>query len=419
MQNSKFQKYQQHRANKHQKQVQEMIDVLNRFTPEQLLEAQQYADKKINDLEKYRNLSRCFLHVDMDAFYANVEIRDNPDLQNKPVAVGSYSMLATASYEARKYGVRSAMPGFKAKQLCPTLIIVPPNSDKYHAISQQVRNIFFTYDPQYIAYSLDEASLEITPFLIDHPLMTPASVAKEIRNKILDDTQLTASVGIACTRKMAKIASDKNKPNGQCEVPANIEQILGFMRSLPIRKVPGVGHVTATILENALDIETVQNIYDKRHLIYLLFKQSSFDFFMCICIGISLNDDVVQKERKSISKEHTFKPTNDPIVLLHVCSFLSQQVANILPDKQAAKTVTLKLKLDTFETRTRACTIPDGVWTSQDITKIARQLLRKEFPITLRLIGVRISKFSNERLKQTTLDQFIMNKKINNSMCTI
>jgi DNA polymerase kappa len=406
---SKYWQHQQQKSEKLQQQIDQMILKQSTFSLEQLQQARKLADQAVDFWEQRRNTDRSFLHVDMDAFYASVEIRDCPELQGKPVAVGTHAMLATASYEARKYGIRSAMPGFIALKLCPELTIIAPNSAKYRQVSGDIRKIFEQYDANCVAYSLDEASLEITGYLKLHPDLNPWTTAEQIRKQIFDTTRLTASVGIACSRKLAKIASDYNKPNGQFQVPAQQDEIIRFVRALPIRKISGIGRVTATILQDALGIKTVQDMYDQRHLLQLLFKESSFDFFIRTTLGISESDDVTPRERKSISKEHTFRPTNDPAELLEICSILAQQIADILcAYRCSAQTIGLKLKLDSFEIRTRARTVYTAVYEFEDINRIAQQLLRKEFPIRLRLIGVRVSKLQKQRLKQTKLDDYMI-----------
>jgi DNA polymerase kappa len=195
------------------------------------------------------------VHCDADAFYAAVEVRDNPDLKGKPIGIGGNSMLSTASYEARKFGVRSAMPGYIAKQLCPELIFVRPRYEAYREASAKMQAVMATYDPDFKAVSLDEAYLDLTAYIaqlsptaIEHlPLdgsKQPAErVVHELRARIFDATQLTVSAGIACNRMLAKIGSDQNKPNGQWYLPPVAEDVRMFMSKLPVRKLPGIGKV--------------------------------------------------------------------------------------------------------------------------------------------------------------------------------
>uniref|UniRef100_A0A673GUA6 DNA polymerase kappa n=1 Tax=Sinocyclocheilus rhinocerous TaxID=307959 RepID=A0A673GUA6_9TELE len=255
------------------------------------------------NLKLSRELGRVIVHVDMDAFYAAVEMRDCPELKDKPMAVGSMSMLSTSNYHASRFGVRAAMPGFIAKNLCPNLVIVPTNFDKYRAVSAQVREIFSEYDPHFMPMSLDEAYLDITeqrkhwpetmrtycicdasagvfklendtdkstaesekdersPVLFEEsPSSSPSlsgadrkaevfgtsaeEAVREMRFRIQQKTSLTASAGIAPNMMLAKVCSDKNKPNGQYRIPPERQAVMEFIQDLPVRKVSGLGKVT-------------------------------------------------------------------------------------------------------------------------------------------------------------------------------
>lgn len=197
---------------------------------------QKVADKKMLELEASRDLSKIWLHTDMDAFYAAVETLENPSLKGKPLAVGSMSMIATASYEARKFGVRAAMPGFIGCKLCPDLVFVPPNFERYTHYSELTRKVFQRYDPNFIATSLDEAYLNITNVCIERGI-TGEEVATELRSAIHQETGLTCSAGVAPNRMIAKVCSDINKPNGQFILPNDREAVLTFVSTLPIRKI--------------------------------------------------------------------------------------------------------------------------------------------------------------------------------------
>ena len=270
---------------KKEKQVAERIakqsTSLGKLTQPQRKEALQAINLIVEELEKKRDLSRTFVHIDMDAFYAAVEILDNPELRDKPMAVGGNSMLSTSNYPARRYGVRAAMPGFIAKKLCPELIIVPPHYETYKEYSRQVQDILAEYDPNFVMASLDEAYLDLTEHLSErhkcqekrrfltskyqtigkvknevHPdpkqmegeiveFGTDAEEAvRELRFRIEQKTRLTASAGIAPNAMLAKICSDRNKPNGQFYLKPSRGDIMEFMRSLPIRKVSGIGRVS-------------------------------------------------------------------------------------------------------------------------------------------------------------------------------
>lgn len=244
------------------------------------------------------------------------------------MAVGSSAMLTTSNYHARRFGVRAAMPGFivsllkscfvqkltiffcpQAKKLCPELVIVPTNFPKYTEVSRQVQKVFADYDPEFSAASLDEAYLDITDFLYARKdagaEMTAAEAVDEMRAKILESTQLTASAGIApngfhsfpwfiyntnpvncCgTGMLAKVCSDKNKPNGQFLLENTREAVMEFIEDLSIRKISGIGNVTEQLL-GSLDVSTCRDLWDKRELLYLLFSESSYDYFVRVALGI-------------------------------------------------------------------------------------------------------------------------------------
>ncbi|BAS85275.1 Os03g0616300 [Oryza sativa Japonica Group] len=207
-----------------------------KLTDNDISHFQKVAEHKILELEASRDLSKIWLHTDMDAFYATVEILENPSLKGKPLAVGSMSMIATASYEARKFGVRAAMPGFIGCKLCPELVFVRPNFERYTYYSELTRKVFQRYDPNFVATSLDEAYLNITKVCFDRGI-TGEEVATELRGAIHQETGLTCSAGVAPNRMIAKVCSDINKPNGQFILPNDQEAVTTFVSTLPIRKV--------------------------------------------------------------------------------------------------------------------------------------------------------------------------------------
>ena len=205
----------------------------------------------IGDLERERDLTRTWFHIDMDMYYAAVEIRDRPSLADKPIAIGSMAMIATANYVARQYGVRSAMPGFMGLILCPELILIPPNYGKYIAVSRQFREIVAEYDPHYVTLGLDEVNMDVTDYLrrsnIDNE-EGKKELAHRIRTRVHEATKLTCSAGIAPNRMLAKICSDWNKPDGQSYMPPDRSHIMDFIGSLEVRKIPYIGGMQETTL---------------------------------------------------------------------------------------------------------------------------------------------------------------------------
>uniref|UniRef100_I3KGS3 DNA polymerase kappa n=1 Tax=Oreochromis niloticus TaxID=8128 RepID=I3KGS3_ORENI len=428
-----------------------------RITEQQLKKAQAQVEKVATALEKSRDLSRVIVHVDMDAFYAAVEMRDCPELKDKPMAVGSMSMLSTSNYHARKYGVRAAMPGFIAKKLCPSLVIVPLNFDKYRAVSNEIREIFADYDPNFQPLSLDEAYLdftdhleqrqhwpesarthhfllyirnsfdvirELSPVLFeDSPGSSPSPVGpegvrapagdfevfgtsveeavREMRFRIEQKTMLTASAGIAPNMMLAKVCSDKNKPNGQYRLPSTREAVMDFIHNLPVRKVCGIGKVSEKML-NALGISTCSHLGQQMALLSLLFSETAWHHFLEVSLGLGSTYIPRHEERKSMSTERTFKELSKVEEQLSLCRELCEDLAeDMKKEGLKGKTVTLKLKNVNFEVKTRAMTLPCAVATVDEIFAVAKDLLKTEIenespqPLRLRLMGVRISAFAS------------------------
>jgi len=250
--------------------------------------------------------TRKIIHIDMDAFYASVEQRDNPALRGKPVAVGGTSrrgVVCTASYEARQYGVRSAMPGFKARELCPHLIFVRTRFDQYQAESARVRAILEDYTELIEPLSLDEAYLDVT-----HHDRYAWDLAKEIRRRIWEETQLTASCGIAANKLLAKIASDWRKPNGQFAVTP--DKVAEFVRDLPVRKLWGVGPKAAERLQQ-LGLETCGQMQRlSEHALTQEFGSFGHDLYWQ-CRGVDERPVSAHRVRKSVSNERTFSENKE------------------------------------------------------------------------------------------------------------
>ncbi|KAL6517499.1 hypothetical protein OROMI_033200 [Orobanche minor] len=290
--------------------VHSMQAQLGKLTALDISHHQKIADKRIVELEATRDLSRTWLHVDMDAFYAAVETLCNPSLEGRPMAVGGMSMISTANYEARKFGVRAAMPGFIARKLCPKLIFVPVDFKKYNYYSDLTRKVFQTYDPNFLAASLDEAYLDITNYCNDTGII-PGEVAEELRGSVYKETGLTCSAGVAPNRLLAKVCSDINKPNGQFVLPNERMAVMTFISSLPIRKIGGIGKVTENILNGVFGITTCEEMLQKSSFIFALFSRTSADFFLSVGLGLGRTDTPQVTQRKSMSNERTFSPTED------------------------------------------------------------------------------------------------------------
>jgi len=294
---------------------------------------------------------RKILHLDMDCFYAAIEERDHPKLRGLPVAVGGRrrGVLTTANYEARKFGCRSAMPTFKALELCPNLVLMPVRGEVYRTESAHIRSIFRRFTEIIEPLSLDEAYLDVS-----HLNTSGAAIAREIRNQILDDTALTASAGIAPNKLLAKIASDWNKPDGQFEIRP--EDIDSFMRDLPVGRIPGVGRKMKARLA-ALGVQSCGDLqqFDKIDMAGK-FGKWGVDLHN-LCRGRDDRPVRPNRIRKSISRETTLRhDAADFPVLLSIMRPLAESVAESLRTKhpdRAVRSLVVKLKFDDF-TRTTA-----------------------------------------------------------------
>jgi DNA polymerase-4 len=351
-------------------------------------------------------VTRKIIHVDMDAFYASVEQRDDPALRGRPLAVGGRTgrgVVAAASYEARRFGVRSAMPSVTALRRCPELVFVPPRFDVYRAVSQQIRAIFLDYTPLVEPLSLDEAYLDVTENLRELPSAT--ATAAEIRARILEVTGLTASAGISYNKFLAKLASDQNKPNGQCVItpPAGP----GFVASLEVGRFHGVGPKTAERM-NRLGIFTGADLRERD----LPFLQAHFGkagaWYHAIARGEDSRPVNPNQPRKSSSSETTFA------IDLTAPAQVEDGVRAMADDVWAwceksggrGRTITVKARYADFRQVTRSRTIGSIVDDRETLHEIAITLVRTLFPLRagIRLLGVTLSTFDRAEDAAPQLD---------------
>jgi len=339
--------------------------------------------------------TRKIIHVDMDAFYASVEQRDDPQLRGKPVVVawrGKRSVVCAASYEARRFGVRSAMPAVQAERLCPDAIFIPPDFTRYRAVSRGVREIFLRHTDLVEPLSLDEAYLDVTENKTNLP--TATEVAQAIRQQIRAEQNLTASAGVAPNKFLAKIASDWRKPDGLFVIkPA---EILDFLTALPVDRIPGVGKVTARRLGEI----KIRAVGDLRTLDLVELQQRFGRYGMRLyelARGIDNNRVEPNRPTQSISAEDTFETD----VLLRetepVIRRLAEKVWNASrKEARIPRTVVLKLKTAQFAILTRSLTPPAAPSSCEELTKTALALLRKvdlDPNQKYRLVGVGFSNF--------------------------
>ncbi|MBW1295210.1 DNA polymerase IV [Aquimarina litoralis] len=328
----------------------------------------------------------------MDAFYASVEQMDNPALKGKPLAVGGGSkrgVVSAASYEARKFGVRSAMPGFKARKLCPDLLFVKPRFDRYHEISKQIRKIFFEYTDLVEPLSLDEAYLDVSTNKKGNP--SASLIAQEIRQRILDEVGITASAGISINKFIAKVASDYNKPNGQKTV--NPEEVLEFLENLDVKKFYGVGKVTQAKMYQ-MGIYTGKDLKAKSEEFLTEHFGKSGGHYYRIVRGIHLSEVKPNRERKSLAAERTFSENiSSEIYMLERLENIAEELQKRLKrSKVAGRTVTLKIKYSDFTLQTRSKTLPYFVSDAAILLETAKELLYQEkMKNSVRLLGISLS----------------------------
>lgn len=340
------------------------------------------------------SVNRKILHIDMDAFYASIEQRDNPELRGKPLAVGygeKRGVVAAASYEARKYGVYSAMPSVVAIRKCPHLIFVSPHFDVYRSVSEQVREIFFEYTDQVEPLSLDEAFLDVT--INKKGMHSATHIAKEIKQKIFEETGLTASAGVSYNKFLAKIASDYKKPNGIYVITP--QKGVGFIEQLTINKFFGVGRVTAAKM-NELGIYTGADLkkWSEIDLVHH-FGKAGLSYYQ-YARGLDNREVESERIRKSLGSEETFlEDIYDLSIIEQELDKIAQEVARRSTKRDfKAKTLTLKIKYADFTIVTRSITLNDYIYKASDMLQIAMDLLSRVDDIEdkkVRLLGLTLS----------------------------
>lgn len=334
----------------------------------------------------------------MDAFYASVEQLDNPELRGKALAVGGSSrrgVVAAASYEARKFGVKSAMSSVVASRLCPHLIFVPARFDRYREISQQIRAIFQEYTDLVEPLSLDEAYLDVTENKKGNP--SASLIAKEIRAKIKEKTGLNASAGISINKFIAKIASDYHKPNGQKTVTS--EEAGEFLEKLEIRKFHGVGKVTADKMYR-LGIFTGKDLKQKPESFLTENFGKSGGHYFNVVRGVHLSAVKPNRIRKSIGSERTFSENiSSEIFMLERLENIAEEIERRLEKgKVAGKTITLKIKYSDFSMQTRSRTIDHYIATKGLVMEVAKELLYQEkMKNSVRLLGISLSNLNTDK----------------------
>ncbi|MDD2939420.1 MAG: DNA polymerase IV [Acinetobacter harbinensis] len=340
---------------------------------------------------------RKIIHIDMDAFYASVELKDRPELQHLPVVVSYHhprAVVVAASYPARKFGLRSAMSMSQARQRCPELIVLEPNFEKYRQISEQIHQIFQRYTRLIEPLSLDEAYLDVTENLQD--IASATEVAVRIQQDIVQATGLTASAGVAPNKFLAKIASDWHKPNGIFVIKP--QHVAEFIQHLPLKKIPGVGKVTQQKLEN-LKLHTLGDLQKiEQSLLIQHFGKYGQQLFL---YGQGIDERPVQaeRERRQISKETTFETDLTLMQCLPHWPQLVAQVWRSLQNKQlSARGVSAKLKLNNFQVLQHSKSFKHPLENQKQLQQVMQQLLiemQLSEHLKFRLIGVGVYQLSN------------------------
>jgi len=347
--------------------------------------------------------TRKIIHIDMDAFYASVEQRDRPEFKGKPVIVGgdpqSRGVVAACSYEARKFGIHSAMPSVTAYRLCPDAVFVRPRFDMYREVSAQIREIFSEYTGLVEPLSLDEAFLDVTENYKGMPSAT--LIARELKKKIFQRTGgLTSSAGVSFNKFLAKVASDINKPDGLTLITPDMAD--EFIAKLPIRKFFGVGKVTEEKMQN-LGIQTGADLkkYKKEQLIQIFGKSGRY--FYDISHGFDDRPVEPNRIRKSIGKETTFSEDIDDIdQMIEILDNIAAKLENSLIKRDAkGRTITLKVKYFYFKSITRSITVDEPAESASVIMKYVKPLLAKTEAgdKKVRLLGISVSNFDDQKVK--------------------
>lgn len=353
-------------------------------------------------------MSKTFLHVDMDAFFAAVEQHDHPDLRGKPVVVGAppnqRGVVAAASYEARKYGIHSAMPSREAGKRCPFAIFLPVNGERYHEVSEQIFRIFERFTPFIEPLSIDEAFLDVTG--VRRLFGTGREIALKIKNTIHKETGLTASVGVAVNKFLAKLASGLDKPDGLTVMPDTPEDIMAFLAPLPVSKIWGVGKVTQQDLEKA-GIHTINQLQaasaDK---LTAIVGRNSAEYLLALACGLDSREIELDREEKSMSREYTFpKDCTSPEKIEKVLFDLVEDVGSRLRAAgKYASLAHLKLRWQGFKTITRQKPLERPCCDDFSLMEIALILFRSQkLAKPVRLIGFGVSRLTAHSAEQLSL----------------
>ncbi|KND91172.1 DNA polymerase kappa [Tolypocladium ophioglossoides CBS 100239] len=387
------------------KKIEQTLERKQQLDRQDLTRDLRNADRLITELEVSRDLTQQVVHIDCDAFYAAVEQLERPELKDQPFAVGG-GVLTTCNYVARQFGCRSGMAGFVAKKLCPDLILLKPNFQKYTTKAHEVREVLAEYDARFESASIDEAYLNITEYCRKNNI-GPAEAIDKMRREIHQRTHITVSAGIAANTKLAKICSNMNKPNGQYVLPAERNAIMAFMQGLPTRKVNGIGRVLERELLE-IGVKTCGDIYDQRKYLNQLFGEKTFEFLITCYLGLGRTrvHPAEEYERKSVGTESTFGEVSDPLKLREKLRWTAEELEKDMKRAECkGRTLCIKVKLHTFEVFTRQVVTPRAICLADDLYSHSLPMLAKleqDIPgMKLRLMGLRCTHLVNTKKPDT------------------
>ncbi|CAD8068002.1 unnamed protein product [Paramecium primaurelia] len=393
---SEYYKRQQEKRQQVLQKVNKMQMELDNYKKNELKmkETKEFIQNKVKEFQI--NTDRIWAHFDMDMFYVACELLDKPELKDKPVAVGQ-SIISTANYVARKYGVRSAMPGFVAKKLCPDLIFIPCHFEKYRSVSNIFMTILKKYDENLESMGLDEANLDLTEY-INNSQEDPAILCENIRKDIFLATQLTASCGVGPNKMIAKLASEINKPNGLHIVEQTPLAVLNFLEKLPIRKIPGIGNITEQIL-SGLNFNICKDVRDRADELYVIFTPKTFEYIFYSCWGVSRNYHVEFEDQHSISCQRTFSSISTQREFEDKIDYIAEILAEEMQsEEKVGNHLTLIIKTSKFEIRSKSLQLNQYTNQSKQIAIYGKQLLKiMQLDEPIRLLGLKMSSLANEK----------------------
>lgn len=379
-------------------ELQEKAKSFDSLSTEELRELKSRVHTIESELEATRDLRRRYIHIDMDMFYAAVEEKKKPELRGKPFGVGSLQMLSTTNYIARQYGVRSGMPGFIGKKLCPDLIIVPNDFPAYKREAARVHSIASRYDAQFVSVGLDELTMDVTKYLGEFPAVAASDIAHDFRDEVFLKTQLTSSGGIGPTSILAKIASNVNKPNGQHEITLlTREDVLQYVRDIPLRKIPGIGYSQEMTLA-ALHIHTCGDLLVHKYLLAYLFREKTLTHYLSVGLGVA--ETFSQRKHhttQSVGKETSFyEPLPSAEAFTKMFRTLMEDChARCVREQLRPRLMRLVLKYRTYDTQQFSQQLPMHTNDLKLWLEAAQKLLQPHLlqHAELRLVGVRMEKF--------------------------